>query len=124
MQRSLPQIQGLGAQILSISPMLPQLSKALAKKFDLEFEVLSDTGNKVSKKYGLAFQLAESLQPIYSTFGIDVPSANGDDSYTLPLPATYVISKTGEIQHASLDVDYTRRLDPEELINILENLYG
>ncbi len=102
--------------------MLPELSKALAKKLNLEYEVLSDTGNTVSRKYGLVFKLAESLQPIYSGFGIDIPSANGDTSFELPLPATYIVDQEGTIQLASMDVDYTVRLDPEDIVTSLEKL--
>ncbi len=109
-------------QLLAISPMLPELSTALAKKLNLEYEVLSDIGNTISRKYGLVFKLAESLQPIYSGFGIDIPLANGDTSLELPLPATYIIDQGGTIQLASMDVDYTVRLDPEDIIAFLDKM--
>ncbi len=122
MQRSLPEFQKYNAQLLSLSPILPELSAGLKKKYQLDFEILSDIGNTVAKKYGLVFTLAESLQPIYNGFGIDIPSSNGDDSYTLPLPATYIIDKSGIIKVAAMEVDYTLRLDPEDIISELQKL--
>ncbi len=122
MQRSLPEFQKFSAQLLSLSPILPELSLAMSQKLKLDYEVLSDVGNTVAKKFGLVFTLAKSLQPIYSGFGIDIPSANGDTSFELPLPATYIIDRSGLIQLASMDVDYTLRLDPEDILAALKNL--
>lgn len=102
--------------------MLQQISVELVKKLGLEFPVLSDQGNIVAKKYGLVFKLAESLHPIYNNFGIDVPSTNGDDSYQLPLPATYIVDTHQKICYSFIDVDYTVRLDPEVMINKLTKI--
>lgn len=116
----MPEITSLGATILALSPILPELSKALAENLGLEFDVLNDSGNKVALKYGLVFRLAESLQPIYQDFGIDLNEANGDTSNTLPLPATFILNTQGEILLASMDVDYTVRLAPEKIITALQ----
>ncbi len=101
---------------------MPELSEALKQKHQLDFEVLSDIGNGVAKKYGLIFKLAESLQPVYSGFGIDIPKANGDETYELPLPATYIIDTSGTIRIAAMDVDYTLRLDPDDIVTGLTTL--
>ena len=96
--------------------MLPKISAALVKKLALLYPVLSDIGNNVAKKYGLVFKLAESLHPIYNKFGIDVPSANGDNSHQLPLPATYIIDSQQMIRYYFADVDHTIRLDPQIML--------
>lgn len=116
MQQKLSIFEETGTQLLAISPMLPQISVELVKKLGLEFPVLSDQGNKVAKTYGLVFKLAESLNPIYNKFGIDVPSTNGDDSHQLPLPATYIVDSQQKIRYSFIDVDHTVRLDPEVII--------
>ncbi len=118
----LPEIEALGAQLIAIAPQLPDKSIDTAEKHQLEFEVLSDVGNKVSKLYGLVFTLPESLKPIYKKFNLDIAGYNGDDSFELPIPATYVVKQNGEIAYAFVDADYTNRMEPAEIINVLESL--
>ena len=122
MQRSLPEIKSQGAELVTISPQLPDNSLSTAEKLALEFEVLSDVGNKVAKSFGLVFKLSEKMQEIYKNFGIDLPTANGDQSFELPIPATYVVTKNGIIAFAFIDADYTNRLDPEIIVSELKKL--
>ncbi|MDH3391733.1 MAG: redoxin domain-containing protein [Desulfobulbaceae bacterium] len=122
LQRSLPEIKSLGAELVTISPQLPDNSLSTAEKLALDFEVLSDVGNKVARNFGLVFKLTEKMQEIYKNFGIDLVLANGDQSYELPIPATYVIAQDSIIQLASADADYTNRLDPEIIIAELYKL--
>ena len=68
----------------------------------LTFPVLSDPGNEVARRYGLVFTLPESLRPLYAQFGIDIPTSNGDDTFELPVPATYVIDESGTIRTLAL----------------------
>ncbi len=83
---------------------------------------LSDVGNQVSRQYGLVFTLDASLQPLYQSFGIDIPTSNGDDSYELPLPATYVIDPTGRIRYAFAEADYTQRAEPQDVLAVVNEL--
>jgi peroxiredoxin len=86
----------------------------------LTFEVLSDVGNRVARQFGIVFVLSEDLRPIYANFGIDIPATNGDETFELPIPATYVIDRDRKIRMAFLDADYTQRVDPEAVISVLE----
>ncbi len=122
MQRTLPEIEALGAQLVTVSPQLPDNSLSTAEKLDLTFEVLSDVGNRVAREFGLVFTLPEEMRSIYQDFGIDLSAANGDESFELPMPATYVIDKSGIVRLAFVDIDYTRRLDPEDIIASLKKL--
>jgi peroxiredoxin len=122
LQRTLPEIEALGAQLVTVSPQLPDNSLSTAEKLDLTFKVLSDVGNKVAREFGLVFTLPEEMRSIYQDFGIDLPGANGDESFELPMPATYVIDKSGIVRLAFVDIDYTRRLDPEDIIDALKKL--
>jgi peroxiredoxin len=122
LQRTLPEIEALGAQLVTVSPQLPDNSLSTAEKLDLTFEVLSDVGNRVAREFGLVFTLPEEMRSIYQDFGIDLPGANGDESFELPMPATYVIDKSGIVRLAFVDIDYTRRLDPEDIIDALKKL--
>jgi peroxiredoxin len=122
LQQSLPEIKSLGAELVSISPQLPDNFLSTAEKLTLEFEVLSDVGNKTARDFGLVFKLTDKMQEIYRNFGIDLPTANGDQSFELPIPATYVVAQNGIVAFAFMDADYTNRLDPETIIAELRRL--
>ncbi len=96
--------------------MLKDISALLVQKLGLEFPLLCDTGNVVAQKYGLVFTLADPLQSVYESFGIDLAKANGDNSHQLPLPATYILNPSGKVAYSFVDVDHTTRLDPAVMI--------
>ncbi len=121
LQQALPEIQELGAQLLAVSPELPDNSLSTAEKHALAFTVLSDKGNRVAREFGIVFTLPEALRPIYTQFGIDLPAWNGDDSFELPMPATYVIGQNGIILDGFVNTDYTQRMEPEKILDTLRN---
>ncbi|MFQ5582597.1 MAG: peroxiredoxin-like family protein, partial [Mariprofundaceae bacterium] len=86
LQKALPEINALEAQLLAISPELPEKGAATQASDGLSFPLLTDKGNQVAKAYGLVFTLPEVLRPIYEGFDIDLPAYNGDDSFELPMP--------------------------------------
>ena len=112
----------LGATLVAVSPETPDNSLSTAEKNSLTFEVLSDVGNHVAHQFGIVFQLPEILRPIYAGFGINLSAANGDDMFELPIPATYVIDTDLKICMAFVEPDYTKRLDPEEIIATLAQM--
>jgi peroxiredoxin len=121
LQERLPEIEDLGATLVAIAPELPTKAEATQAKNDLTYEVLSDVGNDLSRKFGLVFTLPEEIREIYQTMGIDVPGHNGDDSFELPVPATYVVGKDGIVLKAFADPDHTKRLDVEDILEVLRN---
>lgn len=120
LQNSHDEIKSLGAQLVSISPNIPDSSLSSVEKHSLKFEVLSDTGNKTANEFGLVFKLDAEIQEAYGVFGIDVPAHNDDDSWELPVPATYVVDKDGTIIDAFVSADYTKRMEPSDIINSLK----
>ena len=119
MQLELSRIEALGASLVAISPETPDNSLSTFEKNHFSFEVLSDTGNRVSRAFGIVFTLPTDLRPIYAGFGIDIPAANGDDTFELPIPATYLVGTDRKILKAFVDPDYTKRLDPQEIVEAL-----
>lgn len=119
LQDRLPEIKSLGAKLIGVSPETPDNSLATIEKHKLRFEVLSDVGNKVANDYGLVMTVFEELRPLYQQWGIDIPAANGDDSFELPIPATYVIATDGVVKAAHVNKDYTKRMEPADIITAL-----
>jgi peroxiredoxin len=122
LQRTLPEFTALGASLVAISPQTPDESLSTAEKNELAFPVLTDTNSRIAKTFGIAFDLAEELRPIYSRFGHALPDKNGDDSWVLPVPATFVIDRDGIVALAFVDVDYRNRLEPAEIVTVLQSL--
>nr|WP_196779677.1 peroxiredoxin-like family protein [Malaciobacter halophilus] len=121
LQGYLDEFEKYNASLIAISPQTPDNSLSTKEKNELEFEVLSDIGNKVAKDLGLVFSLAKELRPIYESFKIDIPNSNNDKTYELPMPATFVINKKGEVIFSFVDEDYTKRYEPEEIVKILKD---
>jgi len=121
LQEKNDELKALGAKLVAISPQSPDASLTTKEKNELTFEVLSDTNNDIAKEYGLVFSLAEELRPIYLSFGINIPENNDDDSYEIPMPATYVINKNKEILFSFIDEDYTKRCEPQDIIDAIKN---
>jgi len=120
-QRALPQLQELGAQMVAISPQLPDNSLSTQEKNELAFPVLSDVGNKVARQFGIVFELNDELLQLYRQFGHALEEANGESGKReLPVPATFLADHQGIIRLAHVDVDYTRRMDPDEVIETLK----
>ncbi len=122
LQQRLPDMRACDARLIAVSPEKPDASLSHAEKLDLEFDVLSDPGNRVANEYGLVMSVHESLRPLYLEWGIDLPAANGDDRHELPVPATYVIDRDGLIRAAHVDKDYTKRMEPEDILAALRTL--
>lgn len=119
-QQHLDRIKTSGASLVAISPMLPDSSLDLAEKHALAFPVLSDVGNKVADDFGLVFTVDDRIQAMYlERLGNNLPKLNGDDSFTLPLPATYVIGQNGVITYSYVNADYRLRADPEDVLAAL-----
>jgi len=121
-QRALPEIAGLGGRILAISPQLPDGSLSVSEKNALEFDVLSDVGNVVGRSFGLVYALPEELREALRLNSKALPGINGDESWELPVPATFVVGQDRRVALAYVDVDYRRRLPPEEIIATLRSL--
>lgn len=122
LRKSLPDIRELGAQLVTVMPEYLQRSPFFGGEREKSFEVLHDKGNLVAESYGLSFVLNEKMRPLYSQFGIDLPTRNGDNTFRLPIPATYVIESNGVVAFHFADADYTHRLEPDDLLFMLEEI--
>jgi peroxiredoxin len=118
----LPEIHALGARLVGVCPELPDHSLSTAERHQLQFEVLSDIGNNIAREYGIVMQVPASMRPLYLQWGLDVPTVNGDETWELPIPATYVIDSDGRIATAYVNKDYTQRMEPEAIIEALKEL--
>ena len=120
-QQVLPEIEALGAQLVALTPELPDNSLNTQEKNELSFEVLTDLDNAVAKQYGLVFKLITEVA-VYYKDAFDLEVYNGNTTDELPLAATYVIGQDGVIQYAFLDADYRLRAEPQDVVDVLKSL--
>lgn len=108
-----------GASLVAITPYTAENNRQSAEETDLTFPILSDRQNRVARAFGLKFKLPHYAISAYKQLGYDFAALNGDESWTLPLPARFVIRPNGTIIYSEVDPDYTRRPEPRELIPVI-----
>jgi peroxiredoxin len=123
LQEALPELAAQGAKLVAISPQTTPNSRRSQRENKLGFPILSDPGNEVAAAFGLRFKLPDYLIDLYkNAFKNDLAVVNGDHSWTLPMPARFVIGQDGIIAYAEVNPDYTDRPDPSEMMPTLERL--
>jgi peroxiredoxin len=104
--------------------MLPDSSLSFTQKTQLEFPVLSDPGNEYAKQLGLLFQMPEELRDVFEKAGHDLKGKNGDDTFTVPVPGTFLIDGEGRVRNRFVEADYRKRVDAETVLGWVEGLDG
>ncbi len=122
MNLALPQIEAAGAAMVAISPQTVKQSYFMHDQHRLRFPLLSDAGNKVARRFGLTYRVPEAQEAIYRRAFVNLPLANGDESWELPIPATFILDRDGTILYASANEDYTERPEPNEIIRLLQSV--
>jgi peroxiredoxin len=108
-----------GANLIAISPQNAVNSRKSVRTNSLSFPILTDTHNDVAAAFGIRFALPDDLVDLYKTLKNDLPTFNGDRSWTLPMPARYVIGQDGTILYSEVNPDYTQRPEPEDMLPVL-----
>jgi peroxiredoxin len=114
-----PYYDKAGALLVAVSPQTVQQSYFMHDQHCLRFSLLSDMGNQLARQFGLVYRVPEEQQTIYRQAFINLPNANGDVSWELPIPATYILDRDATILYASSDPDYTTRPEPAEILERL-----
>ena len=116
-------IRERGALMVAIGPQTQRQSDFMAGQHGLPFPVLFDPGNKVAEQFGLVYNIPDYHRIYYRSILVNIPFVNGDDSWRLPLPATYVIAKDRKVVLAEAHADFRVRPEPEETLRVL-NIRG
>ena len=115
-------LRALKTSIVLISPQQSDQALSLVQEHALQFPLLTDVGNQVARQYGIVFPLDLELRARHLANGIDLATINGDESWELPVPATFVIDRAGLIRYAFVNADYTQRAEPAEVLAVLQRL--
>lgn len=116
----LPQIVQAGASLVAISPQTVKQSFFMHDQHKLRFPLLSDAGNKVARQFALTYRVPEAQESIYRRAFVNLPFTNGDESWELPIPATYILDQDGTVLYASANENYTERPEPADVVQTLQ----
>jgi peroxiredoxin len=116
MNLTMPQSEAAGATFVAISPQTVKQSYFMHDQHKLRFPLLSDAGNKVARQFGLAYRVPAPQEAVYRRAFVNLPFTNGDESWELPIPATYILDRDGTVLYASANEDYTERPEPCDIV--------
>jgi peroxiredoxin len=123
LQAILPDIRKRGASLIAISPQTPDHSLSLTEKAELEFDVLSDATQQVIRDYRVQFEVAGDLQAVHlDAFELDLRLQTADGSWSLPVPATFVLGRDRTVVAAHVDADYRHRMEPRDILAALDGM--
>ncbi len=122
LQKNLSRIKEAGGNLVAISVENPDNSLNVAKKNELDFTVLSDPNLTLAGKFGIVYQLPQETDALYKSHGLNVAEHNQMEKAKLPLSATYVVNRKGEIVYAFLEPDYKKRAEPQAIIDALAKI--
>jgi len=122
LQKNMTQIKAAGGNLVAISVENPDNSLSVAKKNELDFTVLSDPNLTIAKQFGIVYDFPKETGELYKSKGLDIAKHNEMEKAQLPLSATYIVNKKGEIVYAFLEPDYKQRAAPEVIIETLSKI--
>jgi peroxiredoxin len=115
----LPEIDRAGATLVAISPQTAKQSFFMRDQHKLRFPLLSDAGNNLARQFGLTYRVPQEQQAIYQRAFVNLPFVNGDQSWELPIPATYIFDRDGTVVYVSANEDYAQRPEPADVLSVL-----
>lgn len=122
LQKYLPQFQEHGVNLMAITPELPNGTMTMTEKHELKFSVLSDLHNDYARQLGIVWKQPSSLKPVYEALGHHLSEKNGDDSFEVPLPATFMVDQKGIVRNVYVQPDYFQRVEPGEILQWIKAL--
>jgi len=122
LEAALPQIEDAGGQLVAITPDTGRHLTDTKRVQRLSYEILSDVDGAVGLLFGVLFRAPAAYRQVLAGYGIDLAERHGNDGGFIPLPATFVVDRGGIVRYAFIDIDFTRRAEPAEIVAVLAKL--
>lgn len=122
LEAALPRIVAASGQLVALTPDTGSHLTATKRGHGLTYEVLSDVDGAVGLQFGVLFRAPEPYRALLSESGIDLAARHGNESWFIPMPATFVVDQAAVIRYAFVNVDFTRRAEPDEIVEVLRSL--
>ena len=115
------EIEGEGCQIVAIMPDRQQFAEKFKSESKARFPILTDMDNGYALSLNLVIWIGAEMERMISAAGRDIPSYQGNRSWMLPIPATFVVGTDGKVKARFVDPDYRKRMAIEHMIEALRN---
>jgi len=122
LEKALPRIEAAGGQLVALTPDTGRHLMETKRKHGLTYEILSDMDGAVGLQFGVLFRAPETYRALLTRFGVDLEERHGNAGWFIPMPATFVVDQSGIIRYAFVNVDFTRRAEPDEIVEVLRGL--
>jgi peroxiredoxin len=119
LQDSLELVTGKGAYVVGVTPETSENINKTIDKTHASFSMIHDEGYKIMKAYDVNYTVDDALNAKLKGYGIDLEKNNGNTDHVLPVPATYVIGRSGKIIYVHFDKDYTKRASVSSILAAL-----
>ncbi len=117
--RAMPQIHAAGASLLALTPETGGLALTTQRQHGGGYEVLVDVDFGVGLAAGVVFQVPKLYRARLDSTGLNFPQRHGNGAWCLPVPATFIIAPDGRIAWRFVDIDFTHRAEPADIIAAL-----
>lgn len=111
-----PTLREAGALLAAIGPQTARQSDFMAGQHGLPFPVLTDSGCALAEQFGLAYTIPQYHRDYYRSILVNIPFVNGDQTWRLVLPATYVLARDRRVVYAQAHADFRVRPEPAEVL--------
>ncbi len=122
LEAALPRIEAAGGQLVALTPDTGRHLAETKRAQRLSYEILSDVDGAVGLQFGVLFRAPAAYREVLADFGIDLAERHGNDAWFIPMPASFAIDRAGIVRHAFVDVDFTRRAEPDEIVEVLRRI--
>jgi peroxiredoxin len=122
LETALARIHAAGGRLVALTPDTGTHLAKTKHQFNLAYEILSDVDGAVGLQFGVLFRTPEAYRELLAGLGVDLAESHGNDSWFIPMPASFVVDHKGIVRYAFVNADFTLRADPEEIIKALEAL--
>ena len=111
--------RALGAQIVAIVPDRQRFAAQLRAETAAPFPILTDVENGYALSLGLVFWVGEEMQQLMLARNANLPESQGNDSWFVPVPATFIVGRDGVIKARHVDPDYRTRMEIDSVLEAL-----
>jgi peroxiredoxin len=122
LETALPEITAAGGQLVALTPDTGSHLAATKRNHHLSYEILSDVDGAVGLQFGVLFRAPDPYRELLAGRGVDLPTRHGNESWFIPMPATFVVDQQAVIRYAFVNVDFTRRAEPADIVEVLRSL--
>ena len=110
-----------GGRIVAIVPDTQKFTSVLKADAGAQFPILTDIDNGYALSLNLLVWVGAEMQDLIPRAGADVPAAQGNNAWMVPIPATFVVGTDGIIKARHVDPDYRKRMEIDDLLGALRN---